>query len=107
MIQLILTLIYQVAMYYTVYTLLSQAIQSVESLRILGCVTTLNCVKTALDNGKKYPEEQVRTKTLDGYKDIIDDNSSFNSHSVTTENWLTVFSPRVEGWVERLRETVK
>jgi transposase len=65
---------YQVAMYYTIKTLLSQG----KSIRDIAkdlkmCRKTVARIKTALDNGKDHPEEQVRTKTLDGYKDIINE----------------------------------
>jgi len=65
---------YHVAMYYTIKTLLSQG----KSIRDIAkdlkmCRKTVARIKTALDSGKDRPAEQVRTKTLDGYKDIIND----------------------------------
>lgn len=102
---------YQVAMYYTIKTLLSQG----KSIRDIAkdlkmCRKTVARIKTALDNGKDRPEEQVRTKTLDGYKDII--NEYFDDgltallihRRLTTEKGLTVSYPSVARWVERLKK---
>lgn len=65
---------YQVAMYYTVKTLLSQGKSIREIAKDLGmCRKTISRIKAALDNGKDRADEQVRTKTLDGYKDLINE----------------------------------
>ena len=50
---------------------------------------TILCRKTALDSGKDRPAEQVRTKTLHGYKDIINDYLEDGLTALLIHRWLT------------------
>jgi transposase len=102
---------YQVAMYYTIKTLLSQGKSIREIARELGmCRKTISRIKTALDNGNDRPAEQVRTKILDGYKDVIteyfeDGLTALLIHRrLTTEKGLAISYPSVARWVEGLKK---
>jgi len=65
---------YQVAMYYTVKTLLSQGKSIREISKELGmCRRAISKIKSALDNGQDRPSEQTTAKSLDTYKDLINE----------------------------------
>jgi len=102
---------YQVAMYYTIKTLLCQGKSIREISRELKmCRRTISNIKTALDNGQDRPTEQIRTKALDAHKDLI---SEYYDEGLTAllihqrlvkEKGITISYPSVARWIGRLKK---
>jgi hypothetical protein len=99
---------YQVDMYYTIKTLLSQGKSIRESASVWNVSQDHFQVKTALENGNDRPAGQVRTKAHDGHKDVIsiyleDGLTALLIHRrITTEKGLEIFYPNVNAFISTL-----
>lgn len=98
-------------MYYTVKTLLSQGKSIREISRELGmCRRTISKIKTALENGHDHPVGQTRTKSLDAYKDLINEyyeeglTAILIHRRLVQEKCVAISYPSVARWVERLKK---
>lgn len=102
---------YQVAMYHTVKTLLSQGRSQREIARELSlCRKTVGRIKKALAEGLDRPAAQVRSKRLDAYAELIaryheEGLSALLIHQrLKREQGLQVSYPSVARWVEALKQ---
>lgn len=102
---------YQVGMYYTIKTLLSQGKSLRQISRELGvCRKTVYRIKTALDNGQEGPVLQVRTKVLDDHQQQIAEyyEDGLTAHLIhrrlTQEKGVIISYPSVARCVERLKK---
>lgn len=102
---------YQVGMYYTIKTLLSQRKSLRQISRELGvCRKTVSRIKAALESGQDRPVLQVRTKALDEYQQLIAEyyEEGLTAHLIhrrlTQDKGLTVSYPSVARCVERLKK---
>lgn len=102
---------YQVGMYYTIKTLLSQGKSLRQISRELGvCRKTVVRIKTALDNGQDRPALQTRAKVLDDHQEQIAKyyEDGLTAHLIhrrlTQEKGLTISYPSVARSVERLKK---
>lgn len=110
-IHLDLTLMYQVAMYYTIKTLLAQGKSQREIAKELCmCRKTVGRIKAALDGGQEQPSDQTRKKVLDDYADLIFEyhSSGLTAHLIhrrlTQEHDLKVSYASVARWVDKLKK---
>lgn len=102
---------YQVGMYYTIKTLLSQGKSLRQISRELGvCRKTVCRIKTALENGQEGPALQIRTKVLDDHQQQIAAyyEDGLTAHLIhrrlTQEKGVTISYPSVARCVERLKK---
>ncbi len=102
---------YQVGMYYTIKTLLSQGKSLRQISKELGvCRKTVSRIKAALDSGQVGPALQTRAKVLDEHQGQITQyyEEGLTAHLIhrrlTQEKGLSVSYPSVARCVERLKK---